>query len=55
MTRVVCSNCNKILLSGDKEMAENSNSGECSECTYHLHNNTRTIATYNAWLKKKGS
>lgn len=47
-----CSNCNKDLTKGDQAFCEKHQTSECSECEFHKANGTRTIAKYNAWLKK---
>ena len=52
MTIINCKNCNKVLLPGEKEMAEKMGVAECAECRYHKANGTRTIPEYNKWLAR---
>jgi DNA-directed RNA polymerase subunit RPC12/RpoP len=47
-----CSNCNKELKHGEREIAEKQNHRECAECQFHAMNGTRTIERYNEWLRK---
>ena len=51
MTCINCSNCNKELKRGEKEIAEKQGHGECAECQFHEANGTRTIKQFNKWLR----
>jgi len=52
MTIFECSNCGKPLLAGDKEYCEKRNITECAECRRREIDGTRTIAGYNASLRR---
>jgi hypothetical protein len=52
MTVVNCSNCNRELKPGERNMCEKQNHSECAECQFHAINGTRTIEKYNEWLRK---
>ncbi len=47
-----CSNCNKELQKGEREVAAASGVHECAECRFHTFNGTRTIKKFNAWLRR---
>lgn len=53
ITFINCTNCNKELLPGEKELAEKNNFPECATCLWHTANGTRTIEAFNKWLAGK--